>query len=594
MKVMGIRSAAALIVIMAKPDRAWHRGDEVIPLDGRRKGHWRRSADGHVEVGFTLRSDEEGNVDGLGPLRLLLGDDSEWAEAGEHACMAHAAFVVVDFESKTIRLNSSIVGLPPVFLYEDDHVLIATSDLYLLAGVPAIRLQFNGQSVREMCTIGHPIDHRTLFQNTRMVPGGCQLAIGADAVPRESSLWRLEAPAPLKQWEEFTELQIAIFRDALRKTNLTASFLSLTAGLDTRAVVAELGHAGRALPAYTISGRTLSLDAMTARRICRAYGWPHHVVDLRQRFLEKLPSYAAEASRLSGGLSGLGQAHEIHLYENVGTATIRRLSGNLGNQIGRRGTEKIAMLNADDTILGEGLGEGRARFGRNHWYHAGAPTADSRPDFTFLLQQEVPFSSVGNYSLGSHFAVQQSPYASRLLIESTRRRPLVERRPARLSLMQMRLQDLRHRFVGEAEEHSFQVQLIKQRGGPAATIPINWGWRAAGGVSPRGLAYGAMALCDALMCSRGLDSGALYKALEAVNIAGLHEYRSLHQELGLLKAYVHDVLCSEPVRNGGLLNRGRIIQMLREHYEEGRSHDKALSRALDLAMAQLNFRARVG
>jgi hypothetical protein len=507
--------------------------------------------------------------------------------------MANAVFIEVNFQERSLRLNSSIVGLPAIFLHENSEAVIVTSDIWVLATLPGVTLRFDHDSIRDMCRIGHPIEHRTLFRGTSMVPGGHSAAIGQDLVVRFARAWRLGAPTPLERWEDYTDLQTAAFRDALRKMDLKGSFLSLTAGLDTRAIVADLVNTGRMLPAYTMSGRTLSLDALTARSICRNYKSDHHVVELRDDFYKNLARCASEASRLSGGLSGLGQAHEIYLYENVNHALTARLSGNLGNQIGRRGTEKISLLNADETILHQDLGKRDSTGSQDHWYSASTPAEDGRLNYEFLLQHEVPYSSVANYSIGSNFAVQLSPYANRSLIESVQSRPLVTQQRAAVSLIQMRLKDLRHRFLGEDEKHSFQILLIRHVGGPVASIPINWGWRAKGGVSFKGLFIGGMAFADALVCSRGWDTGVSYRALQAVHVGGLHEYRSAHRELECLKEYVHDTLLSDAVDSGGLLNKARIAQLLNEHYVMRRYHHKAITLAMDLALAQQNFKASI-
>lgn len=593
---MNIEKAATLLLIMNKPGRAWNRISDDINVDSGRVKHVYASEDGQVEAVFSLRNEKHGNSvskQADRKLRLLLGDDGEWSETQNAASMANAVYAEIDLRAKTFTVQSSIVGLPPVFLYEDENKIVLASDIYLLAMVAGVVLRFSPRSLYDMCIVGHPIEHRTLFENVSMAPGGHSITVNSDGSIRSSRMWSLQSAPPLGHWSEFSELQMGIFRDSLAGMDLKTSFLSLTAGLDTRAIVADLIDRKRMLPAYTMSGKALSLDAKTARALCAAYGTRHHIIELQDEFYKKLDYYTSEASRLSGGLSSISQAHEIYLYNKVDASLSGRLSGNLGNQIGRGGTEKISMLNANTDILHKNIRTSRGVNAADHWYHASAPTNDGMLNYEFLLQHEVPFSSVGNYAIGNHFAVQQSPYATRRLIESVSRKPLVVKQKESLSLLQMRLKDLRHRFLGEAEARSFQVKLIRTIGGAVADIPINWGWRAAGGVSLKGILFGGLAFADALACSRGWNTGRLYKALQAVHIGGLHEYRSTHRELVFLKEFVHDTLLSQIMKNSGILDNGKIAQMLKEHYDMKQYHHKEISLAMDLALAQRNFKASV-
>src|SRR4029077_5036952 len=103
--------------------------------------------------------------------------------------------------------------------------------------------------------------------------------------------------------------------------------------------------------------------------------------------------------------------------------------------------------------------------------------------------------------------VEQSPYASRALIELLPLRPRVAENNDNLSVLQRRLNDLRHRFLGEPVRHSFQRTLIARQGGAVASYPINWGWRAKGGVSVAGALTGLATFIDAMAGSRGIEGG---------------------------------------------------------------------------------------
>jgi len=175
---------------------------------------------------------------------------------------------------------------------------------------------------------------------------------------------------------------------------------------------------------------------------------------------------------------------------------------------------------------------------------------------------------------------------------------LCDRQPVRketaklMSPLRLRLNDLHHRFLGEPETYSFQRRLIQRTGGYVSSYPINWGWKAGGGVSLGGTFRGSLALLDAYTERAGWDSGIPGKILRNLHITGLHEHRKPKRWLRVvLRDFVHDVLLSEDAGNSGLFDHATISRLLEEHYSGLTSHYRALVLALDLALAAKNFRA---
>jgi hypothetical protein len=209
-----------------------------------------------------------------------------------------------------------------------------------------------------------------------------------------------------------------------------------------------------------------------------------------------------------------------------------------------------------------------------------------------LFQQEFPFTQIGNYAIGSFYAVQQSPYASRELIAGCSLQPPKGEASQSMSPLRLRLNDLHHRFLGEPETYSFQRKLIHRLGGFAAKYPINCGWRAKGGVSPVGVLRGCLTVLDAYTERGGWDTGVTGRILKALKITGLHEHRKAKGWLReSMREFAFDVLQSQEAVNSGILNSQTVSRMLEEHYSDRANHHHALVLALDLALAAKNFRA---
>ncbi len=589
-KALNIHSFIAVIKNLPEKHEGLAQSRKPSPYG---KTYYYSSEDNNMEIAFVLRKNEKSLLgmileDYAG---LLLGDDSEWGDTKGQKCMANGAFIECDLKKKNIRVLSSIVGLPPIFIYKDPCLTVITSDIYLLSSLPYLKLHFAPQGIIEACAIGHPIEHKTLFRDITIMPAGFLLKVSQGSAVSMERSWFLPEIEPSKDWKSYTDLQIGAFKHSIKKINLDNSFLSLTAGLDTRAILAVLIQERVNLPAFTMSGNRMSLDARTAQRLCKAYGMKHEVVVIGDEFYRGLPSYLLEASRLSGGLTSLEQASEVYFYKKINGLYSARLSGNLGNQIGRRGTEKISMRNVNQSVLSEQFSENIRKRSFEHWYTE-AKTQSGSLNYEFLLQKEILFSSIGNYCIGNHFAVQQSPYANHLLIEISQRMPKNDDADNELSLFRLRLKDLQHRFLGEPEFRSFQRKLIKSTGGYVASCPINWGWRAKGGVSLPGLLWGMLTFLDAIAFAKGLNSGMSSRSLRLLNITGLHEFR--HYDMWMksfMKEFVCDTLLSAPIKTSNLFNMKKLEKMLEEHYSSKMDHHKVLVFALDIAVAKQVFGA---
>jgi hypothetical protein len=173
-----------------------------------------------------------------------------------------------------------------------------------------------------------------------------------------------------------------------------------------------------------------------------------------------------------------------------------------------------------------------------------------------------------------------------VLIETLASRPAARADVASGSKLQMRLRDLRHRFLGEPEWMSFQRALVRRVNGPAARIPINWGWRASGGVSPEGLAWGAATLMGMAARASGLDDGAVGRTLAWTGIPALHDFRESRRWLReSLKEFALETLNSQSVRESELFDQSRLATVVDEYFRGRGTQYETVTFALDVALA---------
>jgi hypothetical protein len=546
------------------------------------------SNDGRAELIFKGVSPQGPALSGKA-LSLALGPRLHQSEPDE--CMANAARIDWDPVRGLVRVLSSIVGLPPIFILRHGNCVAIASHVHLLRELTNEPFVLDPRAVMDVYTTGFPLDGRTLFSDVLLMPGGHSFTVDSSIRTAMRCVWDLPRAQRHLDWPSYLQSQEEV-RDAAGNLQLSGGLLSLTGGLDTRAILSVLAGAGKPVTAFTTSGTQPSLDAHLAQELCKAYGVRHTLVTLGESFLKALPTYALEASRLSGGISSVEQAHEIYVYEQLGGLGSTRISGYLGNQVGRGGVELVSPRNACTDVLVEPYRQAAVRPAKSHWLTQAAEDT-GHPLARFLIQREVPFSSVANFSIGSYHMEQQSPYASRRLIELALLSPRESHEPRIFNVSYARLRDLRHRFLGQSTSRSFQRRLIKTTGGFVAQCPINWGWRAAGGVSLSGLGRGIRALTDALASRPGHRSAVLQCARRALGAHGLHDVRPWHLWLdSALRDFANDTLRSKLVEQTGLLDRAQVTRTLDDHYSGAKSNYKTILATLDLALAHRNFCAR--
>ena len=569
-----IRSFVAWLPLGAAPA-------ETPPATGTR-----RTRLGAITLDWIPRAADAPPAAGALPGLLVLGDDAEIDPARPDRNHASGVPLRLDVATGELVLHTSIVGLPPVMLYRGARVVALTSDVHLLRDVPGVELSMDPRAVVELGRIGHPVGHRTLFRDLELVRSGARVSLGANGTVDVTDSWRLPDPEPL-DWSRYIDAQIAAFTAAVDRIDVSRSFLSLTAGLDTRTVFAALADHGRLVPTATMTGPKRSLDARAAAKLSDAYHVPHHAVTFDERYVRDLPALIERASLLSGGLASLDQAPEVWFYQQLGGGFGARLSGNLGNQVGRGGTEGVSTRGADENILAADLRNGASGNDEAHWLLSELGQ-NEQARLEFILKNEIVFTLVNNYPVGNHFAAQQTPYASRELIDTLSHRPRAGASMPSGSMIRMRLRDLAHRFLGESEDRSFQRKLLRRIDGYAARYPINWGWKASGGVSPTGALFGVATLFGMYARARGLDGGVLRAPLAWTGLPALHDFRESRTWLREdLKDFTRATLMSGAVTS--LFDQRALGAVLDEHFAGTRDHYHTVTYALDLAMAHRNF-----
>ncbi len=349
----------------------------------------------------------------------------DWVTEGEDRWLRNRngwfCGLLIDPHTCRVTLFNDRFGMQHCYLWEgEDALIFATDTRAILAVVPESRC-FDLDGVAEQITFGCTLQDRTLFTRVWRLPA--------------ASLWRFERGERVyrgtyflpREWEDQQELTESDFHEQFRRTMLdvvpryrgipNTAGLSLTGGWDSRMILAALDARPGELPCHTFCGdEGETRDVALARAIAAVAAQPHRALQLDQDFFDNFNSLAEETVRLTGGLCGLWDAHEIFLNRKLQAANRVRVTGNFGSELIRE-VSGFKDLGLDGScVVPEFL---------PHMAQARATMAESRcpHPVTFAAFREIPWRLWGTVRCASSQIVFQTPYMDNELVALLYRAP---------------------------------------------------------------------------------------------------------------------------------------------------------------------------
>jgi len=475
-------------------------------------------------------------------------------------------------QSKAFLFNDRY-GVERIYWHEtEDAIFFASEAKALLRVLPELR-EFDEEGVTQFLTFGCTLEGRTLFRDIHLLPGG--------------SVWCFENGKCHKRkyfspesWESQPTLTAEAFHSRFQETfkrvlpryleSNSKIGISLTAGLDSRMIMACLPQAEVKPICYTFSGEKRdTLDVRLAARVAEVCGLDHQILRLGPDFFSDFASHVDRTVYATDGYLGCLGAHEIYFNNRARALSPVRLNGVFGGEI-LRGVSMFKPLPLAHQLLNLDL--------------AKAVTAcvcqwsrDGEHPITFAAFQEIP---------EKRFA---TPAASRS--QSSFRTPYLDNEIVALAYQ-----------APEAVPMSidFTLSLIKTNNPSLSKIPTDMGgmgeanWLAS--ISRRVFSK-AVCKLDYLR-NEGLPQrlskfNSLFTELSStLGIAGLHKY--LHYRIWFqrnLATYVNRVLNDVQARHPSFWDRHFLEHMASEHATGRKNYVREIDVVVTLeAVERLLFR----
>jgi asparagine synthase (glutamine-hydrolysing) len=249
--------------------------------------------------------------------------------------------VAVDLRQRKVTLFNDRFGMSRVYIHGGtDEFIFASEAKSILQIRPSLRTvapEALAEYLRFNCVMGN----KTLFKGISLLPGASSWCFaGHAAAPQKRAYF------DFADWESQTTIGSEEFHAKFDETlsRVMPAYMagsqqvgiSLTAGLDTRALLADARQQRLALPCYTFGGLWgETFDIRAARRLAGLSHLPHEVIRINEQFLHEFPSYAHKSVYISDGTHDALGAHDVYFNQVARRIAPVRLTGKFGSEVVR-------------------------------------------------------------------------------------------------------------------------------------------------------------------------------------------------------------------------------------------------------------------
>ena len=229
-------------------------------------------------------------------------------------------------------------GMHRIYYHESKEVLyFAAEAKAILAVRPELR-RIDPRAMGEFVTCGCVLENRTLFEGIQVLPGASKWVFRNGSIEQKGTYFQP------REWEEQEPLEPEKYYQEIREVftrNLPRYFesserigMSLTGGLDTRMIMAWQKPVPGSLPCYTFGGTYRDCgDVIVARKVARACGQAHEVIQVGEDFLSRFHRYAERTVYLTDGCADVRRSSDLYLNEHARAIASVRMTGNYGSEV---------------------------------------------------------------------------------------------------------------------------------------------------------------------------------------------------------------------------------------------------------------------
>jgi len=517
------------------------------------------------ETGMELR--RNGDNEGANPASWLVHLYEQEGEQFVRSLNGLFSGLLIDKRKRKAILFNDRYGMERIYWHETaDAFYFASEAKALLRALPELR-SFDEKGVGQFLTHGCTLEERTLFNGISRLPAGSLWSFENGTCSRRryftSENWESQTLVSGEQFE--CEFQ-SIFRRVLpRYTDSKIRLgISLTAGLDTRMIMACLPETVSNAVCYTYSGqKTDTQDARLAARVAATCGLEHRILRVDADFFDSFSTWTDKTVYATDGNLGIIGAHEIYLSRQARDLSPVRLTGICGGEIFRN-ISTFKPMNLSGKLFEQQPTAGELHHRSEH-------------PVTFAAFREIPWNLFGSITACRSQLCLRSPYLDNELVGLAYRAPLSLRKSS----------DSAVRFVRNNNKAlagiSTDMGYLGSASGPLAVLN-----RMAAKVAFKADYY----FSHGLPAKLSLLEPAFRPFAAGMQYFGSHRYLHYHNWFRKeLASYVRQSLSDVQTLQSPFWNRGFVKRMAEEHISGRKNYVQEINAVLTLsAIERLLFR----
>jgi asparagine synthase (glutamine-hydrolysing) len=332
--------------------------------------------------------------------------------------------LLIDRRQQKAILFNDRYGLDRIYWHETSHAFYFANEAKALLCVLPETQRFDQEGIVQFLAVGCTLEDRTLYQGVFTLPGGSKWTFKNGICDKACYF----SPA---EWESQSTLSMETFESEFQETfrrilpGYTESEsklgISLTAGLDTRMVMACLPGNVRNQVSYTYSGEGMdTLDARLAAQVAAACGLEHQILRIGPDFFADFAAWADRTVYATDGRFGITGTHELYLNAHARRLATIRLTGVFGGEI-LRGVSTFKPIGLSTELLNPDL-RPLVRIAEDRF------CGTKENPVTFAAFREIP-SNIGGSVLACRSQIGfRSPYLDNELVALAYRMPVGLRR----------------------------------------------------------------------------------------------------------------------------------------------------------------------
>jgi asparagine synthase (glutamine-hydrolysing) len=322
--------------------------------------------------------------------------------------------LLIDKRKGKAFLFNDRFGVERIYWHQTaDTFYFASEAKALLRILPESR-RFDEQGVAQFLAYGTTFEERTLFKGISFMPGASLWSFHNGTSARHKyfspEIWESQTPLSAESFdfafqETFRRILPRYFESDLKLG------ISLTAGLDTRMIMACLPQTAMNAVCYTYSAQNTNiLDARLASRVAATCDLQHRILEITPDFFTDFSTWVDKTIYATDGYFGITGAHEIYLSRQARELSPVRLTGIFGGEI-FRSVSMFRPLNLSRELFQQNVAAGELHHANEH-------------PVTFAAFKEIPWNRFGTVSACRSQLCLRTPYLDNELVGLAYRTPL--------------------------------------------------------------------------------------------------------------------------------------------------------------------------